>query len=152
VIAFNKKNEDKMMPTFKQELLEQSDAKKGLDSKEYLQALEKSHNESKKIIDAVLQQNKLDALCGLTMGPACSIDTVYGDRWGDVFLTSPAAMSGYPHISVPAGMVYSLPVGISFFSTAYKEGELIGLAYAYEQASKNRVSPNFVKAFDLAAK
>ena len=147
VIEFNKKNEDKTMPTFKQELLEQSDTKAGLDSKEYLGALDKSHNGSKKIIDTLLQENKLDAICGLTMGPACSIDTIYGDRWGDVFLTSPAAMSGYPHISVPCGFAYELPVGISFYSSAYKEGELIGIAYAYEQAGKNRKLPEFKKAF-----
>jgi amidase len=95
----------------------------------------------------VLQQNKLDALIGLTMGPSCSIDVIYGDRWGNVFLTSPAAMSGYPHISVPCGLLYDLPVGLSFFSTAYKEGELISLAYAYEQATKHRVQPSFKKAF-----
>ena len=149
LIAFNKTNEDKAMPSFKQELFESSDEKAGLDSKDYLQALEKSHGGSKKIIDTVMLENKLDALCGLTMGPACSIDTIYGDRWGDVFLTSPAAMSGYPHISVPGGMVYDLPVGLSFFSGAYKEGELISMAYAYEQASKNRVMPGFKKAFLL---
>jgi len=147
VIAFNKANEDKAMPTFKQETLEASDTKAGLDSKEYLQALEKSHGGSKKIIDKLMLDNKLDALCGLTMGPACSIDTIYGDRWGDVFLTGPAAMSGYPHISVPGGMVYDLPVGLSFFSGAYQEGKLISIAYAYEQASKNRVLPGFRKAF-----
>ena len=135
------------MPTFKQETLEASDKMAGIDSKEYLQALEKSHGGSKKIIDAVMKENKLDALCGLTMGPACSIDSIYGDRWGDVFLTGPAAMSGYPHISVPGGMVYDLPVGLSFFSGAYKEAELISMAYAYEQASKNRVLPGFKKAF-----
>ena len=83
------------------------------------------------------------------MGPACSIDTIYGDRWGDVFLTAPAAMSGYPHISVPGGMVYDLPVGISFFSGAYKEAELISISYAFEQASKNRTVPGFKKAFLL---
>ena len=147
IIAFNKTNEDKAMPTFKQETLEASDKMEGIDSKEYLQVLEKSHGGSKKIIDAVMKENKLDALCGLTMGPACSIDTIYGDRWGDVFLTAPAAMSGYPHISVPGGMVYDLPVGLSFFSGAYKEAELISMAYAYEQASKNRVMPGFKKAF-----
>ncbi len=147
VIAFNKANEDKTMPTFKQETMVMSEAKAGLESKEYKEAFEKSHVGSKKIIDAVLQENKLDALFGLTMGPACSIDTIYGDRWGDVFLTSPAAMSGYPHISVPCGMVYALPVGLSFFSTAYKEGELIGMAYAFEQAGKHRQKPEFKKAF-----
>lgn len=147
VIAFNKTNEDKVMPTFKQETMVASAAKESLDSNAYKEAYEKSHNGSKRLIDEVLQKNKLDALIGLTMGPSCSIDTIYGDRWGNVFLTGPAAMSGYPHISVPCGVVFGLPVGLSFFSTAYKEGELITLAYAYEQATKNRVRPTFQKAF-----
>lgn len=147
VIAFNKANEDKVMPTFKQETMVASAEKEGLDSKAYKEAYAKSHLGSKKLIDEVLQQNKLDALIGLTMGPSCSIDTIYGDRWGNVFLTGPAAMSGYPHISVPCGLVYDLPVGLSFFSTAYQEGALISLAYAYEQATKHRVKPSFKKAF-----
>ncbi|MDP4264140.1 MAG: amidase [Bacteroidota bacterium] len=147
VIDFNKKNEDKAMPYFKQDILETSDKKNGLDSKEYKDAFQKSHIGSKQIIDDVIKQNKLDAICGLTMGPACSIDVVYGDRWGDVFLTMPAAVTGYPHISVPCGMVYDLPVGLSFFGPAYSEGVLIGIGYAYEQASKNRVLPKFKKAF-----
>jgi amidase len=147
LIEFNKKNEDKAMPTFKQETFEKSEAKGDLTSKEYLAALEKSHNGSKKIIDTALQQHKLDAIAGLTMGPACSIDTIYGDRWGDVFLTAPAATSGYPHISVPCGKVYDLPVGLSFFSGAYTEGGLIALAFAYEQATKHRTLPEFKKAF-----
>lgn len=147
LIEFNKTNEDKAMPTFKQENFEASEKKGDLKSKEYIQALEKSHHGAKKIIDEVMQQNKLDAIGGLTMGPACSIDTIYGDRWGDVFLTSPAAMSGYPHICVPCGKVFDLPVGLSFFIGAYKEGEIIRLAYAYEQASKNRMLPEFKKSF-----
>jgi amidase len=147
VIGFNKKNEGKAMPYFKQETLESSDKKGGLDSKEYKEAFQKSHVDSKKIIDDVINQNKLDAICGLTMGPACSIDTIYGDRWGDVFLTTPAAMTGYPHISVPCGVIYELPVGLSFFGPAYSEPLLISIGYAYEQASKNRVLPKFKKAF-----
>jgi amidase len=147
VIDFNKTNEDKAMPYFKQETLEASDKKDGLNNKEYKEALHKSHVGSKQIIDDVIKQNKLDAICGLTMGPACSIDMIYGDRWGDVFLTQPAAASGYPHISVPGGMVYDLPVGISFFGPAYSEPVLLSIAYAYEQASKNRVPPKFKKAF-----
>ncbi|MEO7768646.1 MAG: amidase [Ferruginibacter sp.] len=147
VIDFNKKNGDKAMPYFKQETLESSAKKDGLNSKEYKDALNKSHIESKKIIDAVISQNKLDAICGLTMGPACSIDVVYGDRWGDVSLTMPAAITGYPHISVPCGMIYGLPVGLSFFGPAYSEPVLISIGYAYEQASKNRVAPEFKKAF-----
>jgi len=147
IIEFNKTNEEKAMPTFKQETLIASEDTKGLDARAYLDALKKSHSGAKQIIDTVMQQNKLDAIAGLTMGPACSIDVVYGDRWGDVSLTSPAAMSGYPHISVPCGMAYDLPVGLSFFGGAYKEGELISMAYAYEQASKHRKVPEFRKSF-----
>lgn len=147
VIEFNKKNEDKAMPYFKQETLETSEKKGGLDTKEYKETFHKSHIESKQIIDDVIKQNKLDAICGLTMGPACSIDTIYGDRWGDVFLTMPAAVTGYPHISVPCGMVYELPVGLSFFGPAYSEPVLISIGYAYEQASKKRVLPKFKKTF-----
>lgn len=147
VIAFNKANENKAMPYFKQETLESSDKKGDLNSKEYKEALQKSHIESKQIIDDVIKQNKLDAIAGLTMGPACSIDMIYGDRWGDVFLTQPAAITGYPHISVPCGMVYDLPVGLSFFGPAYSEPLLISIGYSYEQASKHRVLPKFKKAF-----
>lgn len=147
VITFNKENEGKAMPTFKQELLEMSQEKAGLNDKEYLKALAKSHTVVKNIIDTTMKENKLDAISGVTMGPACSIDIIYGDRWGDVFLTAPAAMSGYPHISVPCGKIYDLPVGLSFFSGAYQEGEIISLAYAYEQVSKQRMKPEFKKAF-----
>jgi amidase len=147
IIAFNKTNEDKAMPYFKQETLEASDKMSDLNNKGYKEALQKSHAGSKQVIDDVIKQNKLDAICGLTMGPACSIDVIYGDRWGDVFLTQPAAASGYPHISVPGGMVYDLPVGISFFGSAYSEPVLLSIAYAYEQASKNRIAPKFKKAF-----
>ena len=147
LIDFNKKNEDQAMPTFKQETFEKSAKVGDLNSKEYLQALEKSHNGSKIIIDTVMKTHKLDAISGLTMGPACSIDTIYGDRWGDVFLTAPAAKSGYPHISLPCGKIYDLPVGLSFFSGAYTEGVLLSIAYAYEQATKHRTMPEFKKAF-----
>ncbi len=149
VIEFNKTNEDKAMPFFKQDILEMCEEKDGLESKEYLKALENSHNGSKKIIDEVMTQNNLDTICGITIGPACSIDVVYGDKWGDVSLTMPAAISGYPHITVPAGMVYDLPVGLSFFGTAYTEPLLISIGYAYEQASKNRVKPNFTERFKV---
>ncbi|WP_396173622.1 amidase [Flavobacterium sp.] len=146
VIDFNKTNENQAMPYFKQELLESSNAKLPLTDEKYLDALNKSFNGSKKVLDTVFLDNQLDAICGITMGPACSIDMIYGDRWG-YSLTSPAAASGYPHITVPAGKVYDLPVGLSFFGTAYSEPKLIGIAYSYEQASKNREKPGFKKAF-----
>ena len=147
VIAFNKANEDKAMPYFKQEQLENCDKKTGLQSAAYLEALAKGRDASRKIIDAVITENKLDAIAGITMGPSCSIDMLYGDRWGDDFLTQPAAMSGYPHISLPCGMANRLPVGFSFFGAAYSEPQLIGMAYAYEQVAKKRVVPEFVKSY-----
>lgn len=147
VIAFNKKNEDKAMPYFKQEQLENCDKKGGLESEEYKTALSKGRDASRKIIDEVMSKNKLDAIVGLTMGPACAIDVVYGDRWGDDFLTQPAAMAGYPHITVPAGYIYDLPVGLSFFGTAYTEGPLISLAYSFEQLTKKRKKPGFKRSF-----
>lgn len=136
------------MPYFKQDTLEACEKLGGLDSKEYLEALEASHNGSKKILDEVLRENRLDALSGITMGPSCSIDLWYGDRWGNVFLTTPAAVSGYPHITVPAGQVYDLPVGISFYGSAYSEPTLIGIAYSFEQAARSRVKPAFKPAFE----
>ena len=147
VIDFNKANEDKAMPYFKQETLEASDKKGDLKTAVYVEALTKGRDASRKIIDAVIQQHKLDAIAGITMGPACSIDVMYGDRWGDVSLTQPAAMSGYPHISLPCGMVYRLPVGLSFFGAAYTEAQLINMAYAYEQATKKRIAPTFIASF-----
>lgn len=147
VIDFNSAHEDKSMPYFMQETLESSNLKLGLENKKYKDALNKSFNGSKKILDSVLFDNKLDAICGITMGPSCSIDVIYGDRWGGYSLTMPAAISGYPHVTVPAGKVYDLPVGLSFFGTSYSEPKLIGIAFAFEQASKHRVKPEFKKSF-----
>ncbi len=147
VIAFNKQNEDTAMPYFKQEILESSEEKQGLVTPAYQEALTKNHEGTKKLLDEVIQKNKLDAICGLTMGPACSIDTIYGDRWGSVFLTQPAAASGYPHITVPAGMVYELPVGFSFFGSPYSEAALLGFAFAFEQSTKGRKLPGFKQSF-----
>jgi len=147
VIAFNKANEEKAMPYFKQEQLENSDKKTGLQSAAYLEALNKGRDEVRKIIDDVITENKLDAITGITMGPSCSIDMQYGDRWGGDFLTQPAAMSGYPHITLPCGTTHRLPVGLSFFGAAYTEPQLISIAYAYEQATKKRVPPTFIKSY-----
>ncbi len=147
VIEYNTANADKVMPYFKQETLESSEAKKGLDNKEYIAALNSSFEGGKNILNTVFKDNKIDAICGITMGPACSIDVIYGDRWGGYSLTSPAAMSGFPHITIPCGQVYDLPVGLSFFGLPYTEGELIGLGFAYEQASKKRVKPGLKASF-----
>lgn len=142
VIAFNKQNEAKAMPWFKQEILESCQEKNGLDTKEYIDALVRSTS-SKKLIDDLLKQNKLDAICGTSIGYAPLIDLVNGDYDTGFYFCPPAAMAGYPHITVPMGTVHDLPVGLSFFSTAYDEGGILKLAYAYEQASKKRTAPKF---------
>ncbi|WP_290711972.1 amidase, partial [Flavihumibacter sp. CACIAM 22H1] len=125
VIAFNKSNEDKAMPYFKQDTLEACNELGGLESPEYKTALQASYAGSRALLDEQFKTQQLDAIAGLTMGPSCAIDRWYGDRWGDVSLTSPAAISGYPHITVPAGEVYALPVGFSFFGPAFSEPALL---------------------------
>jgi len=143
VIAFNKQNETKAMPFFKQETLELAQAKGDLNSKEYLDAVKQTNAGTRKVIDDILTKYKLDAIIGTTNGPAVCIDLVNGDYDNGFSFSGPAAMAGYPHITVPMGLAHGLPVGLSFFSTAYKEGEIIKLGYAYEQASKKRVTPLF---------
>lgn len=143
VIDFNNKNAAKTMPFFKQEIMDQAQAKGDLKSKEYLDAVAKTTSVSRNAIDTILKQNKLDAIIGPTNGFACTIDLVNGDYDNGFGFSTPPAMAGYPHITVPMGFAHGLPMGISFFSTAYKEGDIITLAYAYEQASKKRQKPEF---------
>lgn len=145
VIAFNKQNEKRAMPFFKQETLERSEARGGLDNPEYTDAMKKLLT-ARTIIDDLLKQNQLDAIVAPTSGPACCIDLVAGDYGTGRSFSGPAAIAGYPHITVPMGLVFDLPVGISFMGTAYAEPGLIGMAYAYEQASKKRVPPGMVNA------
>jgi amidase len=142
VIAFNRQNAAKAMPYFKQETLERSDARGGLESAEYTDALKKLLT-ARTVIDDLLRVNQLDAICGTTNGVACCIDLISGDyRTGPGF-SGPAAMAGYPHITVPMGTVMELPVGISWVGGAYTEPQLLGIAYAFEQASRKRVAPGF---------
>jgi amidase len=149
VIAFNQKNEKRAMPWFKQETLEKSEARDGLDSVEYQEALKKVLS-SRIIIDDLLKQNSLDAIAAPTSGPACCIDLIAGDyRTGGSF-SGPAAMAGYPHITVPMGVVFGLPVGLSLMGTKYAEAQLIRMAYAYEQASHKRVPPGMVAVANLS--
>jgi amidase len=141
VIAFNKQHEAEVMPYFKQEIMEMAEAKGDLDSKEYQEAVRKNRTTARNNIDALLKDNNLDALIGPTTGPSWCTDLVNGDHFSGYDTSSPAAIAGYPHITVPMGLVFGLPIGLSFIGTAYNEGSLISLAYAYEQASKNRVAP-----------
>ncbi|MDB5008387.1 MAG: amidase [Mucilaginibacter sp.] len=143
VIAFNKQNEAKAMPFFKQETLELAQKKGDLNQKEYLDALQKTTGITRKAIDSILKDNNLDAIVAPTNGFAGCIDLVNGDYDNGFSFSGPAAMAGYPHITVPMGYAHGLPAGISFISSAYKEGDIIKLGYAYEQASKKRVKPAF---------
>ena len=148
VIAFNKQHESSAMPWFKQEILESSQALGGLNEKEYTDALKKSLG-SRKIIDDMMAQNSLDAFCGVTNGPAWCIDMVNGDYDTGFSFSSPAATAGYPHITVPMGAVHGLPIGFSFIAGAYKEAEIIGMAYAFEQATLKRTAPQFLRSLVL---
>jgi amidase len=142
VIAFNKQNEAKAMPWFKQEILESCQEKGDLNSKEYIEALAKSTSAAK-IIDDMMKLHQLDAICGTSIGlPNCT-DLVNGDYDVGFYFCPPAAMAGYPHITVPMGKVHDLPIGLSFFSTAYDEAGILKVAYAYEQATKKRTPPMF---------
>jgi len=144
VIAFNRQYEARAMPYFKQETLESSETKSGLDNEEYKAALQKLLT-SRKIIDDILHQDQLDAISAPTNGLACYIDLINGDYRTGTSFSTPAAISGYPHITVPMGLVMGLPAGISFMGSAYKEPELLRIAYAFEQASGKREAPRFLK-------
>lgn len=145
VIAFNRQNAARAMPFFKQETLESSEAKGDLTSKEYTDALAKTRSAHQQI-DNLMTTHKLDAICGISIGFSGCIDLINGDYDTGFYFCPPAAMAGYPHITIPMGNVHGLPVGLSLMAGAYQEGPLLTLAYAYEQASKKRTRPAFIKS------
>jgi amidase len=143
LIAFNEKNRDREMPFFAQELFIQAQAKGPLTDAAYLKARTDCVRLSRQDgIDALLAQHKLDAIVTLTSGPACLIDHILGDT-DNGGCTTPAAVAGYPHITVPAGFYRGLPIGLSFFSTAWTEPTLLKLAYAWERQVNARRRPTF---------
>ena len=131
------------MPYFKQETLISSNKKDSLESTEYKNALVQSLK-SRAIISNMLKENKLAAICGVTNGLAACIDTINGDYDTGFSFSTPAAISGYPHITVPMGFIHELPIGFSFMADAYQEAEIINLAYAFEQATLQRKKPKFL--------
>ena len=146
IIEFNKNNADREMPWFDQEIFEEAQNKGDLNTEEYLEALKNSKlYAGKEGIDKVMEEHQLDAIIAQTNGPAWTIDWVNGDHFSGGS-SSPAAISGYPNITVPMGLVEGLPVGISFFGKAWSEGKLIEIAYAYEQATQKRQVPVFKKS------
>jgi amidase len=143
VIAFNQKNRSRELLYFGQETMIDSQEKPGLTDKPYLEALELSkHLAGKEGIDAIMDEHRLDAIIASTNGPACRIDHIYGDR-SEGASSSPAAVAGYPSITVPAGEVQGLPIGVSFFGRAWSEPVLLKLAFAFEQESRARRKPAY---------
>lgn len=143
---FNKKDSVELR-FFDQQILEMAAAKGTLNDMEYKKSLAYMQKMTREQgIDKVMRENKLDALMAPTGGPAWKTDLIIGDNFigGS---SSYAAISGYPSITVPMGIVGELPVGVSFFGRAWSEGELLGIAYAYEQGTKKRIAPQFLNSF-----
>jgi len=150
VMAFNTRNASRELRFFGQEIMEQSQKKGPLTDKAYLAELAKNRLLMRdKGIDATMTKFKLDALVAPTQGPAGLIDLVNGDGGGGGSFTAPAAVAGYPHVTLPMGFVRGLPVGISFVGRAWSEPTLLKLAYALEQAAPARRKPTFAPTVDL---
>jgi amidase len=148
-IAFNDRNRDCEMPFFGQELFLKAEEKGPLATPAYRGAVDKCGRLSRaEGLDAVLEKNRLDALVAPTGAPAWVIDPVSGDHFvgGN---STPAAVAGYPTVTVPMGFVFGLPVGLSFIGRAWSEATLVRLAFAFEQATRHRRPPRFLRTADL---
>ena len=143
LIRFNEDHKDSEMAFFGQELFLQAAAKGPLTEAKYKQAMAKNRRLARKEgIDAVMDQHQLDAIVAPTGGPAWTTDLINGDHFSGGS-SSPAAVAGYPDLTIPAGLVHGLPVGISFFGRAWSEPVLLRIGYAFEQATKARSVPKF---------
>jgi amidase len=146
VVAFNKKEEQREMPYFGQEILLMAQKKGTLTAPAYRKALATCRARARTLgIDAVMNRLRLDAIVAPTGSPAWPTDLINGDHFLGASST-PAAVAGYPSVTVPAGFVYGLPVGLSFIGRAWSEAKLIQYAYAYEQATRHRKPPQFLKS------
>ena len=144
VIEFNEKNRAREMPYFGQEIMIRAAAKGPLTEPAYRRALARNIRLSRRLgIDQMIRTHRLDAIVAPTGGTPWLTDFANGDHFSGGFSTA-AAVAGYPHLTVPAGYLHGLPVGISFFGGAWTEGRLIRIAYAFEQATKHRKAPRFL--------
>jgi amidase len=151
VIAFNEANRDREMPFFGQERMLQAEKKGPLTEKAYKEALAKDLRLSRKAgIDAVMDRLHLDAVVAPSGNPPWTTDFINGDHFTGSS-TTPAAVAGYPSITVPAGFAFGQPVGLSFIGRAWSEALLVKFAYAYEQATRHRRPPTFPSTADLTA-
>jgi amidase len=151
VIAFNTAHAAETMPYFGQELMLMAQEKGPLTEEAYLKALETNRRLARiEGIDAAMQKHGVQAIIAPSGGPAWLTDYVNGDHYGGGS-SSPAAVAGYPNITVPAGYVYGLPVGLSFTGPAWSEGLLIRYAYAFEQATRVRRAPRFPPHAEITA-
>jgi len=150
VILFNEDHRAQVMPLFGQERMTEAEAKGPLSSKKYREALARNRRLTRgQGLDAVIKKHRLDAIVCISGGLAWTVDRVNGDpRSWDMESTSPPAVAGYPHLTVPAGYVAGLPVGLSFIARAWQEPVLIRLGYAFEQASRVRRPPTFLPSVE----
>ena len=145
LIAYNKEHAGVMMPIFTQDILEQSQETYGVQSKTYKEALKNILKTSQNAINGIMDKFSLDAIIGPSYGPAWCTDHINGDYSTGYGFSGPAAMAGYPHITVPMGFVSGLPIGLSFFGRAFSEASLLTIAYSFEQNSGARRMPQFEK-------
>jgi amidase len=147
-IAFNKAHADAEMPYFGQSLFERAERTGGTDDPAYAAARDKAKTLARGAIDAMLAKADAQAIVSVSYGMAWPSDPVYGDQFQGPSASQLPAVAGYPHLTVPMGLVKGLPVGLSFIGAAWRDGRMLELGFAYEQAAKARVKPKYRATVD----